>query len=248
MNRRWYIDFFQGLSVEMWIKAANEFLDANAEARFLEQELQIVPPDRVLDIPCGQGRHARALAARGYRVTGVDISTEFLAHARQEAETAGLECRWVQGEMQAIDWEEEFDAAFCLGNSFGYLDRDDLEEFLKRLARAVRTGGRVVFDNPMVAETILPTLSKSDDYEFGGIRVHSEHRYHAAQSVLETEYAFESGDRREVRTNWTFCQTTAEMRRLVEAAGFRTVALYGDIERRPFELGCRSLYLVAEKG
>src|SRR5262245_28741292 len=74
----------------------------------------------MLDVPCGAGRLALALADHGYRLTGVDWSSEFLGHARSR--DASRQITWEQRDMRNLPWSERFDGAFCSGNSFGYLD------------------------------------------------------------------------------------------------------------------------------
>src|SRR2546428_2156051 len=49
----------------------------------IEALLQLHPPRRILDLPCGQGRHAIELARRGYEVTGVDLSPYMLGVAAE---------------------------------------------------------------------------------------------------------------------------------------------------------------------
>src|SRR5437879_6960353 len=56
----------------------------------IEALLQLRPPRRILDLPCGQGRHAIELARRGSRVTGVDLSPYMLGIAKQRAAAAGV--------------------------------------------------------------------------------------------------------------------------------------------------------------
>src|SRR6266851_430234 len=62
----------------------------------LEALLAIRPPRRILDLPCGQGRHAIELASRGYDVTGVDLSPFMLKVAEERARAAGVRARWLE--------------------------------------------------------------------------------------------------------------------------------------------------------
>ncbi|MYE13181.1 MAG: methyltransferase domain-containing protein [Gammaproteobacteria bacterium] len=59
------------------------------------------PMGRALDVACGAGRNALYLAARGYAVTGVDISGEALSRARRSARTRGLEVEWIERDLDA---------------------------------------------------------------------------------------------------------------------------------------------------
>lgn len=88
--------------------------NTRAEVEFLIDLLNLPAGSRILDVGCGTGRHSVALAARGYRMTGIDISEGMLAEASKAAHEAGVEVEWVLAD--ASQWEPSllFDAAICL--------------------------------------------------------------------------------------------------------------------------------------
>src|ERR1700738_5588386 len=94
----------------------------------LEVLLALRPPQRILDLPCGQGRHAIELARRGYEVTGVDLSPYLLGVARERAYASGVKVRWLEGDMREALPGETFDLILNLFTSLGYFDdeADDL--------------------------------------------------------------------------------------------------------------------------
>src|SRR5262245_6068727 len=121
-RKNWFEDFFHGVANDLWRKALPE-MHTNAEVDFLEKQLG--RKGRVLDVPCGFGRHSLELARRGHRVTGVDLSVEFIAEAREAAKAAKLKAEFKVGDMRRLQLDGGFDLACCLGNSFGYLEFDD---------------------------------------------------------------------------------------------------------------------------
>ena len=91
----WWRTFFSGLMVESWLMSATAE-QTRQDAAFIRESLDVPPPAKLLDVPCGGGRHSLALAGLGYDMTGVDISSGFLTAARaQSAGTSGK-----------ITWEE----------------------------------------------------------------------------------------------------------------------------------------------
>ena len=91
-----------------------EWLDdelSDAQAELIWDLLALSEGDEVLDVPCGHGRIANRLAARGARVTGLDADTFFLEHARTDAAARGVEVDYIQGDMRELPWSERFDPA-----------------------------------------------------------------------------------------------------------------------------------------
>jgi ubiquinone/menaquinone biosynthesis C-methylase UbiE len=101
----------------------------------------------VLDVPCGHGRHSNLLAARGFRVTGLDATAVFLEHARTEASALGVDVTYVQGDMRSLPWaESSFDGLLCWFTSFGYFDDADNKKVLAEFRRVLRPGGKLVLE------------------------------------------------------------------------------------------------------
>lgn len=115
--------------------------ESDREVESILRLLRLRPRARILDVPCGYGRHAVELARRGFQVTGVDISPKLLAQAREAARTRGVAAEFRRGDMRRLRYRQRFDAVLNLFTSFGYFgDREDLE-VLKGFRRALRPGG-----------------------------------------------------------------------------------------------------------
>ena len=96
----------------------------------------------VLDLACGPGRQATALAKRGFCVTGVDLSLFLLRQAKDLARKEGVSIEWVQEDMRSFQRPETFDLAISLFTSFGYFDdrRDDVRGFFAACIRVSEKG------------------------------------------------------------------------------------------------------------
>lgn len=245
MNPNWQKEFFSHRVVlDLWRKAVSAEQTAR-EADFLERMLG--PRSRLLDAPCGFGRHAVELARRGCRVTGVDLSDAYVREAREAVRSAGIVAEFVEGDMRTLEYPAEFDGAYCCGNSFGYFDHAGITAFVSGVARALKPGGRFVLDSGTVAESILPTLKEREWMKVDDILFAIENRYDPVESCLETEATFIRGDESETHKWWHCVYTVAEIRRLLGRAGLETIHLFSSTDEQPYRLGSPLLLLVAKK-
>ena len=117
------------------------------EVSFLVDELGLEPGMRVLDVGCGPGRHAYALAERGFEVHGVDIAQTFIDLARNGAP---LGATFERLDARSLPFDAEFDAvislcqgAFGLAGGAAAVGPDPDGAVLEGMARALRPGGRI---------------------------------------------------------------------------------------------------------
>lgn len=250
MSSDWYRTFFHGLALDLWRMAVSPEQTSH-DVDFAFERLDLAPGRRVLDAPCGNGRHALELAARGCRVRGIDIAEEFLAEARREAQSRRLDVEFVHGDIAALDARGCFDAALCLGNAFGYLEHDVTLDWLARTRDALVPGGGLLIESGAVAEALLPFLEPDLEYEFGGITMKDEHRYVAAESRVDATYTFMRGSTVQRGQSRQHVYTIAEVSRMLRGAGFEGIAVFGGDfgapARAPFEFGHRCAWFVARR-
>jgi len=241
----WWSTFFEGPALEAWRRALPREL-TRAQAADLERALRLSAGERVLDVPCGNGRLALELAARGLRVSGLDLAPEFVEEARRTARERGLELEVVQGDMRELPWTREFDAALCFGNSFGYLEDAENRAFLRKVADALQPGGRFLLDYPLVAELTLTRREYRDWHLLGDRLLLSDGHHDALRGRLETTYTFVdlsvAGGAVETRSASYQVYTAREVLELLRSAGFTRVELLGNLEGEPFGSDSTSCY------
>ena len=207
----WTTKFFDGLAVDFWIRVAPP--PSDAELAFLQE---IFRGNELLDVACGAGRYTIPLAAAGYRMTGVDISGDFLRAAR----TSSLPIDWQQSDIRELGWRERFDGALCFGNSFAYFDREETKRFLRGVARALRTDAPFVVETAATAESLLPNLVRERTMDVGDIVFSSTNTYDVRRSRLDIRYTFRRGSVEETKSSHTWIFTSGEVVGMFTECGF----------------------------
>ena len=242
----WWRTFFEGAMADLWLKATTDEQTAR-EVAFLGEELEVKPPARLLDVPCGGGRHSRGLAGQGFDVTAIDLSTRFLEAARSAPHEGPGSIAWERREMRDLPWPERFDGAFSFGNSFAYLDDEGNADFLKAVARALKPVARFVLETGYVVESLLPSLQERAWYQIGEMYMLALRRFDHVSGRLHVAYTLVRDGKVETFSMSARLYCYRELLRLLEEAGFADVRGFGSLGREPFKLGSGLLLLSARK-
>lgn len=149
-------------------------LDA-AESALVEHFVPV--GSSVLDLGCGNGRVALALAGRGYRVEGLDISPSMIDDARAAATAQGIDARFRVGDAVALpQGESELDAVVFARDGIDDLTRDGKKACLLELARVLRPGGVALLSlsTPYALNRMLPRMLRHVVLPRNGLRPDEE--------------------------------------------------------------------------
>ena len=145
--------------------------DQAEAALFIERLItHLQPPQNaeMLDVACGKGRHSILLAAKGFNVTGIDISEDSIKEAKA-FEKDNLQ--FYLHDMRLPFWINFFDYAFNFFTSFGYFaTRREHDNSIRTIAQSLKPGGIFVLDylNVHYAEDHLVHISEKrvDDVNY----------------------------------------------------------------------------------
>lgn len=218
---------------------------SDAQAERIWRLLELAAGVEVLDVPCGHGRIANRLAARGARVTGIDADPLFLERARADAEARGVDVEYVQGDMRTLAWERRFDVVLNWFTSFGYFDDAANRAWLREARKALRPGGRLaleLWNRDAFARNWLPvTMSERD----GDLQVERHHLDLLSGRAETDRFIVRGGRVRAVHFSVRFF-TFTELRDWLLDAGFSSVAVSGH-EGEPLDLQVRRMVVVATR-
>lgn len=205
----------------------------------LLRRLRVKKGARVLDVPCGYGRHSLALAARGYRVTGVDISAALLAQARAQAARNRLEITFVRGDMRRLPYRGRFDLVINLFTSFGYFGDGGDAALLRAFYRALRPGGWLALQMAHRDWIMHNFRPRRRGRLPGGVVLEESTKFDFTTSSAHTTWVARKGGRGlRGQTKLRF-YSAHELRRMLAAAGFRRIQSFGSFTGAPLTLDSR---------
>jgi SAM-dependent methyltransferase len=217
-----------------------------SELPFVEAQLARCGARRVLDVACGTGRHAIALARRGYQVTGTDLSVGMIERARDNAAGQGLDVQFAVagfGDLRAR-LGGHYDALLCLGNSLPHvLTAPALRSTLIDFASVLRPGGLLLIQNrnfdAVVAQRarwMSPQSRCQEGREWLFLRFYD---FEADGTLTFHVVTLEREDggawAQRVESTRLYPWQCDELTAAVRAADFEDLHAYGDMAGRPFD-------------
>jgi SAM-dependent methyltransferase len=239
---------------QLFIKNANLFVVAFRSQKGTEQEVEglakiftefnVPRKGRILDLPCGVGRHAIRLAGRGYYVTGVDFSPVFIRRARSDAvrRHVAKHTKFITGDLrnvqEVLSGTQPFDAIVSLWSSVGYYGKEEDLRMFKALRTIARPNCLLVVDNVNRDFLVLHPRETSVS-DLGKFELHERPRLNLETSTMENVWEFYEKRGRDLkfRAKLPFslrCYSLHELKELLEDAGWRYSKCYGNFSLQPF--------------
>ncbi|MCS6917288.1 MAG: methyltransferase domain-containing protein [Chitinophagales bacterium] len=211
--------------------------DEQEAARFIDQLLPLLnlpATARILDVGCGDGRHARVLAAYGFEVTGIDLSAENIARARQYA---GPRLAFFLHDMRQLLHVNYYDAVFNLFTSFGYFSSDtENARALRNMILALKDGGKLVIDFLNV-HYVRKTLISEEVVHRGDVAFTIRRRFEqGSRPVIVKEITIhETGAKPRQFTERVQAYTLSDFEKWFKKSGLKLQAVYGSYDLDPYQ-------------
>jgi SAM-dependent methyltransferase len=203
---------------------------------------------RILDVPCGQGRHAHLLAEAGYDVRGVDYSRHLLAEALSRG--TGARLRYRRADMRALPrrWTGRFDAVTNLFTSFGFfLDPADDARVIAEFARVLRPGGTLVWHGASRDGVMARFLSRDWWHAADGGLIAQERSFDPLSGVLTTRSTWSGPADVEAREYRIRLYTATRLAEHCAHAGLIVEEAYSGWSERPLTRRSSEMLLLARK-
>lgn len=249
MAENWWAEYFDDVFLRIYRPLLGPER-TRAEVDAIQELLQLAPGARVLDVGCGWGRHSVELARRGFKVTGFDLSGYLLREAERAADEAGVDVRWVRGDMRELPFRTEFDAAISLFSSLGFFDTDaDDAAVLSGVRSAVVDGGGLLIES-MHRDLVVREFAERDWWETpDGDRVWVEREFDAVRGISRETLRWRALDGSEgAKPHAIRIRSATEWKDLLERTGWRPEHWFGDWSLEPFDLTSERLLIHAGTG
>lgn len=245
IHTQWDKKFFSGIWNEVQPKmfSGQQTLE---HIKFIVDVLKIKRGDKILDLPCGDGRISNILAKKGMNITGVDLNAVMLNKAIKFAKSNKLKTKYFLQDMNEIDFKNEFNAALCFWGSFGYFDDETNYKFLQNIYNALKRGGRFLVDMHTV-ETLLTIFLQNGWFKAGNIYILENRKYDVIDSRILSEWIFIKKGKIEKKNTSIRLYSFKELTDILREIGFRSFKGYSNIRKDELAYNSRRLYLVAVK-
>ncbi len=202
---------------------------------------------RILDVPCGQGRHAHLLAEAGYDVDGLDYSRDLLEVARKRG--TGPNLRYTQGDMRTLPsrWSGRFDAVLNLFTSFGFFAHpaDDVR-VVREFARVLKPGGVLLWvggsRDGVMARFLARDWWTSDKTLFA-----QEREFDPLSGLLTVRSTWTRGKQRGTREHSIRLYTASALAQIFADNGLIVERAYDGFSDRPLRRTSSEMMLIARK-
>lgn len=219
------------------------------EADWIEHALGVEAGASILDVGCGAGRQAIELSTRRYEVSAVDLSVAMLTRAAEAAQDVGARVAFTQVDMAAMDFSEKFDAAYCVGSTFGFFDDPRNAEVARRIHRALKPHGTFLLAVPNRDHVIQHQPAMSWFEGEGCVCMEeSAFNYITSRVNVKRTMIYDDGRQREFEYSVRL-YSLHELGQVLHEAGFRILEVSGHT-RTPgafFGPSSRELIILAQK-
>jgi SAM-dependent methyltransferase len=134
---------FKAAQRESWSSFVPVEITTTPPAAKLVKFAQVKPGQRVLDVGCGTGVVAVTAARLGAKVSGLDLTPTLLERARKNADIAGVDVEFIEGDAEALPYPDaSFDVVL---SQFGHIFAPRPAVALREMLRVLKSGGRIAF-------------------------------------------------------------------------------------------------------
>ncbi len=212
--------------------------------------LSLAKEAKILDCPCGYGRHSIELAKLGFAVTGSDINSIHLEKAVSNAKVDSLKVTFNKESMLNLGYSSEFDAVLNMFYSFGFFDTDEEnEKVLKNFYNALKPGGKFLMHTDVNIPRIISGKYKEDEERnlVTGKTLRIIDSYVSQSKRINGAWIIKNNGKEERKEYSVRVYTKDEFEKICKKIGFSSVITYSDWNGNDYSEDSEDMIVVATK-
>jgi cyclopropane fatty-acyl-phospholipid synthase-like methyltransferase len=239
--------YFDGYYKDIWKAIIPAELTVK-EVDFMIQHFNLKPGMKVLDLMCGYGRHAIALAEKGIAVTAVDNLPEYTDAINEIAERKKLPIETITASIAGFIPNDKYDLAICMGNSLNFFGHNDLLGILKMISSNLTASGHLLINSWSIAEITFKSFQEKGWSQVGDYKFITDSKIVFHPTRIETEHLIiDADDKKEIKKAIDYIYSITELDHLFNAAGLICEEIYSIPGRKKFSVGDPRAYIIAKK-
>jgi len=242
MVKNWYKNWFGNEYLTVY--SHRDEKEARQLITLIQKYIHLDSKSKILDLCCGQGRHALLLSKAGFEVYGIDLSITLLEDAKSK-KSWGQSAYFIQADMRYLPAIQSFDLLLNLFTSFGYFEsNDENQSVLHQFHRALRENGYFVFDYFNV-EHVIENLVPYQKDKIGNLVVEQE-RY-IKGSRVQKKIKLKKNGQESVFYESVKMYSPDQILHMMEKANLRVLHLFGDYQGSPLKKNSPRLIVIGTK-
>lgn len=217
------------------------------EVRFIADVLNLPAQSSILDLYCGYGRHAIALAKRNYILTGVDATQDFLDIASQKAQEEGVEVSFRQQDMRELDYSNQFDAVINMFAAFGYFTDEENSRVLQLVAQSLKPRGVFLIDLLNREWMVHNNLNRYWRHPSGEYVLSYKVELNQGIVTMKRQLINQITGKKMQYEFVLRAYSLTEMTDILTQAGLSIVTTYGGFDYRPYNSEAPRMIILAQK-
>jgi SAM-dependent methyltransferase len=213
-------------------------------------------PTHILDLGCGPGLYTNRLAKLGHHCVGIDFSPASIAYAKEQAEKAGLDCKYIQQDLRIADFGHEYGLGMSIFGEFNIFRPREASDLLAKAYSALIPNGFLLLE-PHTFEKVVELGKKPSSWYSTekGLFSNNPHLYlqenfwDAENKVTIQRYFIIDATTGDVLCNSSSMQayTNEEYQSILTESGFGSIVFYPSLGETPDSFQMNLLGILSRK-
>ncbi|QOR35511.1 methyltransferase domain-containing protein [Clostridium sp. 'deep sea'] len=220
---------------------------------FITKTIRLQAENKILDCGCGPGLYCELFSKKLLNVTGVDISPNSIAYARQSANKQNLNIKYECNDYLSLSYKREFEAALIIWQDFCVLNNNERNIFLQNIYNALKPLGYFVLDVSTPNIENENTERSSWSVYKTGFWSEKEHLvlenlfFYNNKKIRLKQYVVIEKDRERVFRIYQQHYEPQELTNILKQNGFNVIHCYEDLTGKPYTKNSKTMAIIAQK-